>query len=120
MFECFLTVHMNSPFILSAATIDLTNKANVDYSDTKCNSDYVLIPGGSLTGLNQDKRFSLDRFCGTTLGVCGTTTSTEQTCGEIPGPVTSKLKKYIKKPRKNSKTKQKNIKSYWKVNYNRM
>ena len=93
MFECFLTVHMNSPFILSAATIDLTNKANVDYSDTKCNSDYVLIPGGSLTGLNQDKRFSLDRFCGTTLGVCGTTTSTEQTCGEIPGPVTSKLKK---------------------------
>ena len=51
--------------------LDLTNKANVDYSDTNCNTDYVLIPGGSLTGLNQDKRFSLDRFCGTTLGVCG-------------------------------------------------
>ena len=64
------------------------------------NTDYVLIPGGSLTGLNQDKRFSLDRFCGTTLGVCGTTTSAEQTCGKIPGPVTSKLNK-------NSKIKQK-------------
>ena len=100
MFECFLTVHMNSPSIFSAAMIDLTNKANVDYSDTKCNSDYVLIPGGSLTGLNQDKRFSLDRFCGTTLGVCGTTTSTEQTCAEIPGPVTSKLNKIAKSDKK--------------------
>ena len=86
--------------------LDLTNKANVDYSDTTCNTDYVLIPGGSLTGLNQDKRFSLDRFCGTTLGVCGTTTSAEQTCGKIPGPVTSKLKK-IAKSNKNSKFRQK-------------
>ena len=86
--------------MISAAMLDLTNKANVDYSDTNCNTDYVLIPGGSLTGLNQDKRFSLDRFCGTTLGVCGTTTSAEQTCGKIPGPVTSKLNK-------NSKSKQK-------------
>lgn len=73
----------------SAAMLDLTNKANVDYSDTNCNTDYVLIPGGSLTGLNQDKRFSLDRFCGTTLGVCGTTTSAAQTCEKIPGPVTT-------------------------------
>ena len=83
--------------------LDLTNKANVDYSDTNCNTDYVLIPGGSLTGLNQDKRFSLDRFCGTTLGVCGTTTSAEQTCGKIPGPVTSKLNK-VAKSNKNSKS----------------
>ena len=81
--------------------LDLTNKANVDYSDTNCNTDYVLIPGGSLTGLNQDKRFSLDRFCGTTLGVCGTTTSAEQTCGKIPGPVTSKLNKIAKSNTKN-------------------
>ena len=95
MSEFFLTVQMNSLSIFSAAMIDLTNKANVEYSDTKCNSDYVLIPGGSLTGLNQDKRFSLDRFCGKTLGVCGTTDSSQQTCGEIPGPVTSKLKKNI-------------------------
>ena len=74
----------------SAAMIDLTKKANVMYSDSNCNTDYVLIPGGSQTGLNQDQRFSLDRFCGTTLGVCGTTSSAMAQCDQIPGPVTSK------------------------------
>ena len=52
----------------SGDTIDITTTAGVKYSDTICNEDYVLIPGGSQTGLNQDKQWSLDRYCGTTLG----------------------------------------------------
>ena len=53
----------------SATTIDiLTKKENVKYSDSECSKDYVLIPGGSQTGLNQDKIYSFDRYCGITLG----------------------------------------------------
>ena len=62
------------------------------YSDQNCQQDYLVIPGGSQTGLDRDRQFSYDRFCGSTLGVCGIQATGQATCQEIIGPVVSKFK----------------------------
>ena len=75
---------------------DLTDVNRVKYNDADCKNDYVYIPGGSLTGLNQDRQFAYDRFCGSTLGVCGTRTGTNNNpCSTQIGPVTSKSPKTV-------------------------
>ena len=73
-----------------ASTINSLQDALVDYSDANCQKDYVVIPGGSQTGLEQDRQWSRDRFCGTTLGVCGVRTVNAQTCEKTAGPIVSK------------------------------
>ena len=61
------------------------------YSDTNCQQDYIVVPGGSQTGLDRDRPFSYDRFCGSTLGVCGVKATGQASCQEVIGPVVSKL-----------------------------
>ena len=67
----------------------LTDIQKVKYSDVNCKRDYVLIPGGSETGLNQDQKYSFDRFCGSTLGVCGLKNPQDVQCSPIISPVQS-------------------------------
>lgn len=61
----------------------------VKYGDVDCQSDYILIPGGSEDGLSP--RFARDRFCGISLGSCMGTTPTATTCMAVAGAVTSEL-----------------------------
>lgn len=71
---------------------NLDDTGRVMYSDSKCNNDYLVIPGGSQTGLDRDRQFSFDRFCGSTLGVCGIKATGQASCQEVIGPVVSKFK----------------------------
>lgn len=75
-----------------ASNINQLEKTRVKYSDQNCQQDYLVIPGGSQTGLDRDRQFSYDRFCGSTLGVCGIQATGQATCQEIIGPVVSKFK----------------------------
>ncbi len=65
------------------------NKNMVKFGDTDCRNDYLIIPQGSETGLNNE--FTRDRFCGTALGPCATPAGTpgSTTCSAELLPVTS-------------------------------
>lgn len=72
------------------STLTVVSDPRVSYSDSSCKQDYVIIAGGSQTGDFQDSQFALDRYCGSTLGYCGRSSSTATTCGKKAGPVISK------------------------------
>jgi hypothetical protein len=64
----------------------------VKFGDNDCKNDYLLIPGGSDNGANNE--FSRDRFCGAALGPCAApaATPTAVTCNAELLPVTSKIR----------------------------
>ena len=72
-----------------ASTLKKLQTSGVMYSDSKCKKDYLVIPGGSQTGLDSDRKSWKDRFCGLTLGVCGN--GQNQACTAVVGPVVSKF-----------------------------
>lgn len=75
----------------SAQTNFMLASSEVKYGDTDCRNDYIIIPGGSDNGVNNE--FSRDRFCGNALGPCATTTGTM--CAAALGPVTTYSKPFI-------------------------
>ena len=51
--------------------------------------------GGTQTGSTAEAKFAKDRYCGRTLGFCGTSTTISATCTNMAGPVISKSKNVI-------------------------
>eukprot|EP00093_Oithona_nana_P004803 04803.XXX_226673_223125_1 [CDS] Oithona nana genome sequencing. len=78
-----------------ASNLNQLEKTRVKYSDQNCQQDYLVIPGGSQTGLDRDRQFSYDRFCGSTLGVCGIQATGQATCQEIIGPVVTYTRPFV-------------------------
>ncbi len=86
-----VTSDVNS-FTISGDASNIVNLADtnrVKYSDTNCIKDYVVVPGAT-TGQDLLIENSKDRFCGTTLGACGSK-QPGQACTETIGPITSKI-----------------------------
>ena len=54
--------------------------------DGSCDSDYLVIPGGSENG--ETGTLTRDRFCGTALGYCNAA-GNNNACPAMAGPVTS-------------------------------
>lgn len=67
-------------------TFPLPN-GGVKYGDADCQTDYVVIPGGSENG--EINSFTRDRYCGITLGRCTPGSTGATTCAAAAGAVTS-------------------------------
>ena len=85
------TLSLDASGITAATTLTSTN---VKYGDGDCNMDYIVVPGASLTGADADKLFARDRFCGTALGFCDSSTSTTA-CTPTLGAITTFSKPFI-------------------------
>ena len=84
------TLSENAMAITAATTL---GTPMVKYGDSECSMDYIVVPGASLTGSDADKLFARDRFCGTALGYCVSTSITA--CQAMVGAITTFSKPFI-------------------------